>query len=267
MALEVDVGLRDVKRLAGSDADLRAHDVDARDFFRDAVLDLDTRVDLHEVELVVLEVQEELDRADVGVVDALGGLDGQRADLLAHLVRQRDRRRLLEELLVAALDGALALAEVDDLAVVVGDNLDFDVARTLDVVLEVVVDLLEVDECVEDVLELVLIVCDIHALAAAAGNRLEDDGVADFLGHLDGLFVVLERLAALGHRDAGRLHGGAGDILVADEADRLRHRSDPGDAVLGDLLGEVCILREEAVARVDGVSARLERCAQDRVLV
>ena len=46
-------------------------------------------------------------------------------------MRQRDRRGLLEELLVAALDGALALAEVDDLAVVVGDNLDFDVAQCI----------------------------------------------------------------------------------------------------------------------------------------
>lgn len=58
-----------------------------------------------------------------------------------------------------------------------------------------------------------------------------------------------------------------GDILVADEADRLRHRSNPGDAVLGDLLREVRILREEAVARVDGIGARLERCAQDRVFI
>ena len=38
MALEVDVSLRDVERLAGSDADLRAHEIDARDGFRDAML-------------------------------------------------------------------------------------------------------------------------------------------------------------------------------------------------------------------------------------
>jgi hypothetical protein len=46
------------------------------------------------------------------------------------------RRRLLDHLLVAALDRALALAEVDDVAVLVGQHLDLDVARLLDELLD-----------------------------------------------------------------------------------------------------------------------------------
>ena len=45
--------------------------------------------------------------------------------------------RLLDQLLVAALDGAVALAEVDDVAVLVGQHLDLDVARVGQVALEV----------------------------------------------------------------------------------------------------------------------------------
>src|SRR4029079_16601493 len=42
------------------------------------------------------------------------------------------RRRLLEDLLVAALDRAVAFAEVDPVSVAVAQHLELDVARTLD---------------------------------------------------------------------------------------------------------------------------------------
>ncbi len=50
----------------------------------------------------------------------------------AQLRSDRRRRRLLDELLVATLDGALPLAQVDDVAVLVRQHLNFDVARHLD---------------------------------------------------------------------------------------------------------------------------------------
>ena len=49
-----DVLLREAQLLAGGDADLLAHQVDAGDQFRDRMLDLDAGVDLDEVEVVVL---------------------------------------------------------------------------------------------------------------------------------------------------------------------------------------------------------------------
>ena len=47
---------------------------------------------------------------------------------------QRDQRRraLLDHLLMAPLDRALALAQVDHVAVLVAQQLDFDVPRALD---------------------------------------------------------------------------------------------------------------------------------------
>ena len=64
-------------------------------------------------------------------------VDDGAAELAPHLVGDRDRRAFLEQLLVAALDRALALAEMDDGAVVIAEDLELDVARVLDVLLDV----------------------------------------------------------------------------------------------------------------------------------
>jgi hypothetical protein len=56
---------------------------------------------------------------------------------LRALVGEDRRRRLFDQLLVAALDRALALAEVHHVAVVVAEDLELDVARPLDVLLDV----------------------------------------------------------------------------------------------------------------------------------
>ena len=61
-----------------------------------------------------------------------------------------------------------------------------------------------------------------------------------------------------GHaRDAGPLGRVAGADLVAHDLDGLGRRADEGHAPLGDGPGEVGVLREEAVAGVDGVGPAL----------
>ena len=72
---------------------------------------------------------DEFDRAGAVVADRFG----ERDRLLAHLrprrrVEQR-ARRFLDDFLIAPLDRAFALAEIDDVAVLVAEHLDFDVAR------------------------------------------------------------------------------------------------------------------------------------------
>ena len=58
-------------------------------------------------------------------------------ELAPHLLGHRDRGPLFEQLLVAPLDRALALAEVHDGAVMIAEDLELDVARVLDVLLDV----------------------------------------------------------------------------------------------------------------------------------
>ena len=120
----------------GRDTDLLLDDVHAGNELGHGMLDLEAGVGLEEVEMAVL-VHQELERAGVGVLHRAGGIDHGRAEPAALLLGERDRRRLLDQLLMAPLDRALALAEVNDVAVVVAQHLNLDVPRRLDVLLEV----------------------------------------------------------------------------------------------------------------------------------
>ena len=60
----------EIEPLAARDADLPAHQIDAGDHLGDRMLDLQPRVHLEEVEPAVV-VEQELDRAGVGVADRL----------------------------------------------------------------------------------------------------------------------------------------------------------------------------------------------------
>ena len=123
-----DVVLGDRQLLARRDPHLQLDEVDAGDHFGDRVLDLQAGVHLHEEELVgPVGGDDELDRAGAGVVDAARGVAGRGADAGAGRGVQQRRRRLLDDLLVAALQAALALAEVHDVAVAVGEHLHLDV--------------------------------------------------------------------------------------------------------------------------------------------
>src|SRR6202012_5808971 len=75
-------------------------------------------------------------RAGALVFDRLGKRYRLLAHRLAGLLVEERARRLLDNLLVAALNRALALPEIDAVAVAVGDQLDLDVARFLDVLLD-----------------------------------------------------------------------------------------------------------------------------------
>ena len=135
VAGELDVFLAQRKLLAGRDQELLAHEIDAGDQLGHRMLDLDARVHLDEIEAAVLV--EELERAGAAIADAKARLDADLADLGALLRRDAGRGRFLDDLLVAALHRAVALAEVDRVALAVGEHLDFDVARVLEELLHV----------------------------------------------------------------------------------------------------------------------------------
>src|SRR5205807_1059182 len=83
-------------------------------------------VQLDEVEALI-GPEQELERPRVAVSDRLRGALGSRLHGLARLRRDAGRGRLLDQLLVAALDRALALAESQHAALRVSEDLDLDV--------------------------------------------------------------------------------------------------------------------------------------------
>lgn len=109
-------------RLAGGYAQLLFDDIRAGDLLGHRVLNLNTGVHLHEVETTVL-VEEELDGAGVLVARGSNRLDGRDAHGSTDLVGERRRRRFLEQLLMTALQRAIALAQRDAVAVLVGKDL------------------------------------------------------------------------------------------------------------------------------------------------
>ena len=260
MAIDLDVSLRELERFAHGHEDLLLDEVDAGDLLGDRVLDLDALVDLEEVE-VALVVDDELNGASVGVLGLLGDLDGGLAHLGAQLLvlLEQRRRRLLDELLVAALDRAVALAEVDDVALGIAQDLELDVARVLD-------EFLDVNPAVaERLLRLAaggvvaldegdIAVRGAHALAAAAGHGLDHDRVADLLGDLQCLLLgVDDVLGAGGDWHAGLAGQLAAQRLVLEGVHRGRFRPDKADVAALANIGEVGVLGEEPVAGMDGV--------------
>ena len=222
------------------------------------MLHLNAGVHLHEVEVQVV-VDEVLDGSGVVVADGLAEADGGLAHALTEIIRHERGGALLEDLLVAPLEGAVALAEVDDLAVLVAEDLKLDVVgvddQFLDVDIGIAEGLLSLHAgAVEALHEASLVVGHAHAATAAAGDGLDHDGIADFAGDLDGLlFIRHDAVATGGDRDTRLLGAFAGTVLVTHEADRLGGGADEGDVGRGADLGEVGVLGEEPVARVNGI--------------
>src|SRR5918994_4514573 len=142
------------------------------------MLDLQAAVDLDEVERAVW-ADEELERARVAVSDRLARARDRRFHFLARRRIERRGRRLLDELLVATLDRALALAQREDAADRVAEHLDLDVPRGRDELLDVGRAVAEGGirlgarrrECAR---ELVLRRDDAHTLPAASGRCLQE---------------------------------------------------------------------------------------------
>src|SRR5213594_3490164 len=112
-----------------------AYEISVRDWSSDVCssdLDLEAGVYLEEVE-GARGVQDELDGAGVVVADRPSRGDRRGAHPPPALVVERRRRRLLDDLLMTALDRALALEAVDERPVHVAEDLDLHVPRRADV--------------------------------------------------------------------------------------------------------------------------------------
>ena len=138
--------------------------------------------------------------------------------------------RFLDHLLVPPLDGAVALVEVQDVALLVGEDLDLDVAGLDDELFEVDVAVAEGGlglgpGRVEGGPQADVVVDDAHAAAAAAGDRLDDDGVADLVGELHRLAFVRKDPFRAG--DDGDL-GLVGDLAGLDLVAQQPHGLEPG---------------------------------------
>jgi len=238
------------------------------------VLHLQTRVHLKEVEAHagrVCAADDEFDRARTVVADGLRQRDGLLAHGFAHFGRDERRGRLLDDLLVAALDRAFALAEVEHIAVLVAEHLDLDVARLDDELLDEHAVVAEARKPLalgrlEALAHVLLGVSEAHTLAAAAGRGLHHHRIADFVRNADGVLGVLDLADEAGDDvDTCRLGELLRFDLVAHRGDGIGRRADEGDVLFGELLREPFTLREETVAGVYRFGAGRLAGRDDRV--
>ncbi len=208
--------------------------------------------------MVAAFVDEELDGSCALVADLLGEGDGVGADTVAQLGIEIRGRGELDDLLVAALHRAVALVQVDDVAVLVGEDLHLDVPRVDHGLFQEDGGIAEGGVCLagggfDGLAQLGGFGDPAHAASAATGDSLDEDREVHRLRGGDQFVDVRRRLRRRQHREAGGLRRGDRASLVARQLEDLRRRTDEGDAGFGARRGEVRILGEEAVAGIDRV--------------
>ncbi len=247
---------------AVGDAELLQHQVDAGGFLGDGMLDLQAGVDFQEGDESVL-ADEVFDGSGAVVAGFEADGFGGGVDFFALGVGEERGGGFFDEFLEAALQGAVAGAGDDDVAVLVGDDLRFDVAWFVEVAFDEAFPAPERGDGfagggVEQFGDFLAGAGDFHAAAAATECGFDRDRQAVFVDERQNFVGVFHRLG--GARDGGGFGAGgdvAGGDLVAEVADGLWGRSDPDQACIDHGLGEVGVLGEESVAGVDGVGSGL----------
>src|SRR5262245_4851794 len=261
-SVEFHIALLDRQLLAGGNPDHLLDQIDPGHQLGDRMLDLQPRIHFKEIEAPVLS-GDKLNRAGTVVTDRLRQRDRLLSHFLAGRGIEQGRRRLLDDFLVAALDRAFALAEMDDVAVLVAKHLDFDMARIRDELFDENALIPERRLCFrtrarKSFLHVGLAVGDAHALAAPAGAGLDHDGIADLLRYLDGFRLAFDHSEVTGDsRYIGCGRSFLGFDLVSHRGDRLRVWPDKDDARNGQGFWKSLALGEKAVTRVHGLRPAL----------
>jgi hypothetical protein len=260
------------RRLAAARRRLEDHpldEVEPGDCFGHAVLDLEARVDLEEVEIVGRRVEDELDGAGGEVPDGAAHLHRGLEEALAHGARDPRRRRLLHHLLIAALRRAVALAEDHDLAPD-AEDLHLDVTCPLHELLEVRPGVAEVGapqalHRLERGAELLGAAADLQADAAAAGGALQDDRIPYLRGAPPRGGRAVEERRPGEERNPLRGRDLPGAVLETELTDLVRRRPDEADPRALARGREVVALAQESIAWVDRLGPEPLRHIEDAV--
>ena len=113
------------------DSDLFFHQINPCDQFCHGVFDLQTGVHLEEEELARC-VDQKFNGAGPHVIAGLGHFNRALSHFVSQCIVEQGRGRLFHDLLVTALDAALAFKQMHGVAMGVAQHLNFNVPRLLD---------------------------------------------------------------------------------------------------------------------------------------
>ncbi|VVN48501.1 hypothetical protein PS639_06045 [Pseudomonas fluorescens] len=248
------------QRFTARHANLPGHQVEAGDGFGDRVFDLQAGVHLHEEELAA-GIQQKFHGTGTDVPDGLGRTHRGFAHGTPQFRAQARGGCFLDDFLMPTLNRAVPFIEVQAVAVLVGEHLDFHMARFEQVFLH------QHPRIAERGLrftlgrgqgfgELADLLDHFHAFAAAARRGLEQHRVADaFAGVAEGLEVLGFAVIARHQRHASGFHQGFGRGFTAHGVDGRGGWAKEDQAGGFDSAGEPGVLGQEAIPRMDRLGA------------
>ena len=193
-----------------------------------------------------------------------------RANIIASVEARRGA--LLDQLLVAALHRALALAERKHMALLIGHNLHLDVVRRRDELLHVALAVakngLALGTRLDERLCRIFHALDLaNAATATARTRLDEHGAANALGLGRRLLGAFEQIAARHDGHARRGSRSTCGILVAHAVDDLGRGTNKRQTVLVAVAHEARLLGEKAIAGMNCLSSRLYGTGEHGIVV
>ena len=272
MALGLQVGALciQIRRIASGQANHPLDQINTVNLFGHAVLNLQAGIHFKKVKFVAVGVVDEFYGSGVAVADAAQQLLGSAMQLAANRVSQVGRRAFLHYFLIAALAGAVALAQRQRLACAVTEHLHFNMPGASDKFFQEHAIIGEVAgakplDAVERTVQLFQTVAQLHTDATTTGGAFQHHRVANTLGGCLRGTQVLQQIGTRQQRHAGLLGQLAGTVLEAKLHHLFRCGSNKGNAGRLAAAHEVGIFTEKAVTGMDGLSARLGRNRQQLI--
>ncbi len=251
--------------------DLLFHKVHAVAAFGDAVLHLEARVDLDE-EGFAFRRDQKFDCRQ-GIIPHFAH-QHPRVFLEAGAQIRGDARpgrgRDFHKLLVVALDGAIPLVKGEDVAVLVRNDLNFDVPDVFEEFFHIQARIAERrlrhgGRLEKGVFQFGRLAHQEDPAPAPAAFGLEHDGQADLPGRPPGRGHVHRSVRAGNNGNAEPFGQLAHPHLVAQQLHRFFGRADEGDAGLFAFSGKAFVFRSETPAGVDGDDPALPRLGNDQI--
>ena len=256
MAIEWHLFLGDRQRFATGHANLPGHQIEAGDGFSHRMFHLQAGVHFHKEELAA-GIQQKLHGAGADITDGLRGFHRRFAHGFSQFGTKAGCRRFFHHLLVATLDRAVALIQIQAVAVLVGKHLNLHMTRLQHVLLHQHARVAKGGQCLalrrlQALDQLRFAFRHLHAFAATAGGGLEQHRVADMgAGGAEGFQVLGFAVVTRYQRHPGFFHQGFGGGFAAhgvDGAGRRAKKHQPGSF---DGAGKAGVFREKTVTRVN----------------
>ena len=181
-------------------------------------------------------VEQKFQRAESDVADGFDSSADVFDEGVAHFRGDSWRRRFFDELLMAQLHRTIALAEADDVAIFIGEDLKFYMARRIHTFFQIERTVAKSRaalrfRCRKNLLQLLWRSDHANAATTAAGARFEHDRITDLLRFADGFVDIRQRFGARNDRQSDVAHHALDLRFVGKRLHRFRRCADENEIV------------------------------------